>query len=85
MLGIEAIMNGIMPLSTAFVSLNSGISHIIAFIFILFSVRLVDQNTGIIVPKQIPETMIDQKQCNNCGSMISNDMKFCVKCGTKIE
>ena len=85
MLGIEAIMNGIMPLSTAFGALNSGISHVVAFVFILFSVRLVDQNTGIIVSKQIPEKEIEQKHCNNCGSILSDDVKFCVKCGTKIE
>jgi hypothetical protein len=85
MLGIEDIMGGIMPLSNAFGTLNSGISHIIAFIYILFSIGLVNQNTGIIVPKRIPEKEIDQKQCNNCGNILSGDVKFCVKCGTKIE
>ncbi|MHA1201902.1 MAG: zinc ribbon domain-containing protein [Candidatus Heimdallarchaeaceae archaeon] len=85
MLGIESIMNGIMPLSNAFGTLNSGISPIIAFIYILFSIRIMDQNTRIIVPKQIPEKEINQKQCDNCGSILSTDIKFCVKCGTKIE
>ena len=85
MLGIEDIMSGILPLSNTFGTLNAGISHIIAFIYILFSIRLVNQNTGIIVPKQIPETAIDQKQCSNCGNSLSADVKFCVKCGTKIE
>ncbi len=84
-LSTAPLVGGIQPLSYAFGALNSGISHVIAFIFILFSVKLVNQNNVIIVPKQIPETVIDQKQCNNCGSTLSDDVKFCVKCGTKIE
>ena len=84
-LGIMELSQGVLPLSSVFGTINGAVSHVVAFIFILFSVRFVNQNAGIIVPKQIPETVIDQKKCNNCGSILSADVKFCVKCGTKIE
>lgn len=84
-LGIMELSIGVLPLSGLFGMINGAVSYVVAFIFILFSIRLANQTTGIIVPKQIPETVIDQKQCSNCGSILSDDVKFCVKCGTKIE
>ena len=82
---ISGLFDIIQPLVTTFNSLESLVSIIVAFIYIIFSVKFVNKTAGIIVPKQNPASGDKQKHCESCGKIIPHDTKFCVSCVTKIE
>jgi hypothetical protein len=82
---IGSLYNIIQPLGTTFSSLESLVSIIVAFILILFSIRLSKEKTGIIVPNSIETKYASPNNCKSCGQILETDEQFCVKCGTKTE
>ena len=84
-LGINGTYLILQPLVTASSSLNSIISITVAFILILFSIKLSTAKPGIIVPKSLQSTIPASNNCQSCGQLLEPDEQFCVNCGKKVE
>jgi hypothetical protein len=82
---IGSLHNIIQPLVTTFGLLESLVSIIVAFILILFSIRLVKEKPGIIVPNPIGTKLASPNNCKSCGQILEADKQFCINCGKKVK